>query len=121
MNLLDILFELEEIFAEQPTKKVSRYVIADPEHEIDRNLSKGFNRRNTNPLLMMAKKVIFAKPKTIVLWKDGSKTIVTAQKGEKFDKEKGVLMAYYKRFCGSHYMSDLDAIIESADDIDAKK
>ena len=61
----------------------------------------------------MIRNVYFAKPKTIVLWKDGSKTIVTAQK-ERFDEEKGILMAFYKKMFGKAYMSDLNDVIENA-------
>lgn len=68
------------------------------------------------PLSDLIRKVIFVNPKTIVIWNDGSKTIVTAQ-GEKFDKEKGVLMAYYKRFFGGNYMNDLTYVIENAEEI----
>ena len=42
-------------------------------------------------------KVIFNPPATIVLWKDGSKTVVKCQDGDEFDWEKGLAMAYVKR------------------------
>ena len=42
-------------------------------------------------------KVIFNAPATIVFWKDGTKTVVQAQKGDKFDPEKGLAMAFAKR------------------------
>ena len=57
--------------------------------------------------------VIFVEPETIVVWKDGTRTIVKAQ-GEAFDKEKGVLMAFYRRFFDQDYMKDLTAIIDKA-------
>lgn len=47
------------------------------------------------------KKVIFNDPATIVLWGDGSKTVVKAQKGEKFDKEKGLALCYMKKMLGN--------------------
>lgn len=43
------------------------------------------------------KKVIFNDPATIVFWKDGTKTIVKCMPGEKFDPEKGILVAIYKK------------------------
>lgn len=46
-------------------------------------------------------KVIFSEPATIVLWSDGSKTVVKAQNGEPFDKEKGLAMAFVKKFTGN--------------------
>lgn len=65
-------------------------------------------------------RVYFAKPKTIVLWNDGTKTIVTAQK-ERFDEEKGILMALYKKLFGASYMADLSDVIENAKVVEKKK
>ena len=44
-------------------------------------------------------KVIFNNPATIVIWKDGTKTVVKCN-GEKFDQEKGLAMAISKRALG---------------------
>ena len=43
------------------------------------------------------KDVIFNPPATIVLWGDGTKTVVKAQNGEPFDPEKGLAMAIVKK------------------------
>ena len=45
-------------------------------------------------------KVIFSGPCTIVLWNDGSKTIVRCT-DEKFDKEKGLAMCIAKKALGN--------------------
>lgn len=45
--------------------------------------------------------VIFSNPATIVKWMDGSKTVVKAQDGEPFDKEKGLAMAIIKYLTGN--------------------
>lgn len=47
------------------------------------------------------KKVIFSNSVTIVLWKDGTKTIVRCQDGETFDPEKGLGMAFMKKAFGN--------------------
>lgn len=47
------------------------------------------------------KKVIFNNPATIVLWQDGTKTIVRCQDGESFDEEKGLAMAISKKALGN--------------------
>ena len=47
------------------------------------------------------KKVIFNDPATIVIWGDGSKTVVKCQNGEKFDKEKGLALCYMKKMLGN--------------------
>lgn len=47
------------------------------------------------------KNVIFNYPATIILWKDGTKTIVKVRKGEKYDPEKGFAMAVCKKMFGN--------------------
>ena len=47
-------------------------------------------------------KVIFTKKnETIVLWKDGTKTKVTCQEGDEFDKEKGLALCIIKYIFGN--------------------
>ena len=58
---------------------------------------------STEPSVHFAiEKVIFNDPATIVLWKDGSKTIVKVQDGDTFDKEKGLAMALLKKLLGNN-------------------
>lgn len=45
------------------------------------------------------KRVIFNDPATIVLWADGTKTVVKVH-DEPFDAEKGLAMAILKKLCG---------------------
>ena len=47
------------------------------------------------------KKVIFNPPATIIIWNDGSKSVVKAQNGEPYDREKGFVMAYLKKLLGN--------------------
>lgn len=56
------------------------------------------------PGLPKIKRVIFNDPATIVLWEDGTKTVVKKQKDDarkKFDKEKGLAMAIAKKALGN--------------------
>ena len=46
------------------------------------------------------KRVIFNDPATIVLWEDGSKTVVKSQENDIYDPEKGMAMAIAKRALG---------------------
>ncbi|MBP5597967.1 MAG: hypothetical protein J6Y02_21545 [Pseudobutyrivibrio sp.] len=46
--------------------------------------------------------VIFNDPATIVIWEDGSKTVVKAE-NEAFDPEKGLAMAISKKMLGNKY------------------
>jgi hypothetical protein len=47
------------------------------------------------------KKIIFNYPATIVIWNDGTKTVVKCQEGESYDKEKGVSLCFMKKFLGN--------------------
>ena len=47
------------------------------------------------------KDVIFNEPATIVLWADGTKTVVKCQEGEDYDPEKGLAMAISKKALGN--------------------
>ena len=47
------------------------------------------------------KKVIFNYPATVVLWSDGSKTVVKCQDGDIYDPEKGLAMAISKKALGN--------------------
>lgn len=49
----------------------------------------------------VVKRAIFNDPATIVFWKDGTKTVVKAQKGETYDPEKGLAMAFSKKMFGN--------------------
>lgn len=58
-----------------------------------------------NKTLPQVKEVIYNNPATIIIWKDGTKTIVRNH-NEEFDEEKGFAMAYLKKIFGgrSEYM-----------------
>lgn len=45
-------------------------------------------------------KVIFNNPATIMLWNDGTKTVVKAQEGDGWDMEKGLSMCVAKKMLG---------------------
>ena len=49
----------------------------------------------------MIKDVIFNDPATIVLWNDGTKTVVKAQEGCEFDPWVGMAMAFSKKMLGN--------------------
>lgn len=58
--------------------------------------------------LGMIKKVIFNDPATIVLWSDGSKTVVKCDPEDTFDPEKGLAMACTKKLFGNKgYYNDI--------------
>ena len=43
------------------------------------------------------KRVIFKEPATIVLWKDGTKTVVKCGKDDVYDEEKGLALCFMKK------------------------
>lgn len=47
------------------------------------------------------KEVIFNNPATIVIWNDGSKTVVKCQEGDTYSKELGLAMCMSKKFLGN--------------------
>lgn len=47
--------------------------------------------------------VIFNEPATIILWADGTKTVVKTQDGEEYDPEKGLAMAICKKMLGNKH------------------
>lgn len=54
----------------------------------------------TNKMELDIEKVVFNDPATIIIWGDGTKTVVKAQ-NEPFDKEKGFVMACLKKMLGN--------------------
>lgn len=57
--------------------------------------------KNKENYSMYIKNVIFNGPATIVMWVDGSKTVVKCE-NEAFDPEKGLAMAISKKFFGNN-------------------
>lgn len=47
------------------------------------------------------KRVIFNPPATVILWQDGTKTVVKCQPGDTYDSEKGFALAYLKKLLGN--------------------
>ena len=66
---------------------------------LDSSLYAYFKPNNTN--LPEIKDVIFNEPATIIIWKDGTKTVVKCQEGEDYDPEKGMAMAISKKALGN--------------------
>jgi len=48
----------------------------------------------------LPEKVIFSNPATILIWKNGDKTVVKTAKGDKYNPYYGFLMAYFKYTSG---------------------
>ena len=76
--------------------EVKNYIRA---YELDLSLYPYFKPNTTK--LPEIKDVIFNEPATIIIWKDGTKTVVKCQEGEGYDPEKGFAMAISKKALGN--------------------
>ena len=95
-NMLDYL--LEEIM-EKKAKETSE--------ELKKLVEKG-KKDEINKFANSIDHVLFNKPYTIVFWKDKTKTVVKCQKGDIYDKEKGLAMAIIKKiFSNSNYFNTI--------------
>lgn len=66
------------------------------------------------------KNVIFNYPATIVLWNDGTKTVVKAQGDDVYDPEKGLTMAIVKKLLGNqgNYYNELKKWLPKEEKVD---
>lgn len=70
-------------------------------HEIDEIILEVKNRLNELDFDFSIENVIFNGPATIIYWKDGTKTVVKCENGDKYDKEKGLALCFMKRALGN--------------------
>lgn len=47
------------------------------------------------------KKIIFNDPATIILWEDGTKTVVKCGENDTYDPEKGIALCFMKKILGN--------------------
>lgn len=80
--------EIEHIYGELPTIHG---------HIISSGVESGKTRRHIDNI----KKVVFNDPATIVMWSDGSKTVVKCQPGDKYSEELGLAMCIAKKYYGN--------------------
>lgn len=86
------------------------------DHELTRAIHKGMaidysrqstERANKNDIVKFGmcsvciRKVIFNDPATVVLWSDGTKTVVKCGPEDTYDMEKGLAMAIVKKMAGN--------------------
>ena len=77
---------------------------------------------NKNPnrlvdLNLRISKVIFNEPATIILWNDGSKTVVKCSEDDVFDHEKGMAMAICKKILGEKFRETFDKYVPEEEKI----
>lgn len=69
-----------------------------------------------NARLMGIKKVIFNAPATIVLWNDGTKTVVKCSENDIFDPEKGLAFCFLKKLLGDRYYKIINSEVRKYDE-----
>lgn len=78
-------------------------VIEELVRKEDERVSNMFAMKFGSPIMQRPeiKKVHFNPPATVVLWTDGTKTVVKCQHNEQYDPEKGLAMAIAKKTFGN--------------------
>ena len=71
--------------------------LTDSELISKKNSKETYNKR----IFLEIKDIIINDPATIILWKDGTKTVVKCQPVDTFDPEKGIAMAILKKLYGN--------------------
>lgn len=66
------------------------------------------------PSNMRKKRVIFNPPATIVLWEDGTKTVVKCDERDKYDPKYGLALCYMKKALGNSSRKLNDVLHEEA-------
>ena len=107
VNCIDSLnykiFDIEVIISTKELNTITLKKKHEGRNEMPTNYSGSFTATSwvyTKPIPTI-KKVIFNYPATIVLWSDGSKTVVKCQDGDIYDPEKGLAMAISKKALGN--------------------
>ena len=62
-------------------------------------------------------KIIFNPPATVILWADGTKTVVKCGENDEFDPEKGLVMAITKKLLGNkgNYYNVIKSLLKEAE------
>lgn len=91
------LYAETKISIAKQTRAFKEYCVEDVNQTM--RMSKFFDPDKTPEI----KDVIFNYPATIVLWVDGTKTVVKAQDDDVYDPEKGLAMAICKKIGGNKW------------------
>ena len=111
-NCGDTIYKIFDIEVAISTKELNTIILRkknkrrnEMSNNYDSYYSGSFKARSTERVypkpMPTIKKVIFNYPATIVLWSDGSKTVVKCQDGDIYDPEKGLAMAISKKALGN--------------------
>lgn len=120
IDLADSTDSLERCVVKQIVNEIDENMKGDPQFMPTRDMTDAFRyiamdveatqklcakiqkERNKAIYDSMIRQVIFNPPATIVIWRDGSKTVVKCGENDIFDPEKGLAMAISKRAFGDN-------------------
>ena len=97
-RLVDAAYEMHRAVSHFNGEMFAAYPISIDFDIRSRSLSLFPDKRDIRKQI---KKVIFNDPATIIIWKDGNKTVVKTGEGEIYDPEKGFAMAVAKYAFGN--------------------
>lgn len=80
-------------------KDIIKEKAKEAEKALKKEVEEG-KREEINRFSKKIRNVYFNEPYTIIVWKDGSKSIVKCQEGDEYDKEKGFALALLKHIFG---------------------
>lgn len=66
------------------------------------------------PMALRKKRVVHNPPATVVLWEDGTKTVVKCDKRDKYDPKYGLALCYMKKALGNTSRALNDVLHEEA-------
>lgn len=104
---------MEAVRFEGCPDKYGRYEVMNGSYDRDdiiRQFERAMSRRyrtllpsfhSNTPIYPSVKEVIFNNPATVVIWADGTKTVVKCQPGDTYSEELGLAMCISKKFFGN--------------------
>ena len=95
-RLKNNFIETRSFFTQDELNELGRYVTTNTSTDYTK-----FSANGNSPKTFAIKDVIFSPPATIVLWADGTKTVVRCQNDETYSKEVGLAMCICKRAYGN--------------------
>lgn len=98
-----------------------RYVVNDTDvvAEVLDLLNNGSEPTDTEEIEIGIEKVIFNGPATIILWSDGTKTVIKCRKGDVYSKEGGFALCVLKKLTGPNFHRMLkDLVPEDKENIE---
>lgn len=112
LKVRDVAIE-QHPFSLPSVKLTCTYEREDLFKPVSEDVKKKAARTNV-PRHMRKKSVVFNPPATIVLWEDGTKTVVKCDERDEFDPKYGLALCYMKKALGNTSRNLNDVLHEEA-------